>query len=291
MARAYTYSLILLCLVWLNTLTGCFAPITLYRSADKIAFPAGFTKKYIDAGRYRLLSFDRLAVGNDTVQIYIEGDGNAWRTRYSLSQDPTPRNPLALRLATLDPAPSVVYLARPCQYVIQDGNGKNCNSNCWSTGIFSEEIIKAIDLAISQIKKTSGAAKVNLIGYSGGGAVAMLVAARRNDVYSLRTIAANLDHQSFSLYHKISPLSQSLNPVDIAKKISQIPQLHFVGGKDEIIPRAITDRFISEQEKDNCSAVMELKEVGHAEGWEELWPSLLEIPFPCSIHPVVPLPR
>ena len=41
---------------------------------------------------------------------------------------------------------------------------------------------------------------IHLIGYSGGGAIAVLTASRREDVLSVRTIAANLDHSAHELY-------------------------------------------------------------------------------------------
>ena len=50
------------------------------------------------------------------VNIYIEGDGRAWLNKNRPSLDPTPKNSLALKLAEIDPAPNVIYLARPCQY-------------------------------------------------------------------------------------------------------------------------------------------------------------------------------
>lgn len=46
----------------------------------------------------------------NTLTIHIEGDGLAWINSSTPSSDPTPTNPLALRLALLDTAPSV-YLA------------------------------------------------------------------------------------------------------------------------------------------------------------------------------------
>ncbi|NIQ12880.1 MAG: alpha/beta hydrolase, partial [Candidatus Dadabacteria bacterium] len=79
------------------------------------------------------------------------------------------------------------------------------------------------------------------VGYSGGGTVAALIATRRNDVSSLTTIAANLDHAEWTRLHHISPLTGSLNAVNFIDKIENIDQLHFVGGKDKIVPKEIID--------------------------------------------------
>ena len=54
---------------------------------------------------------------NEEVVVYIEGDGLSWIDRFTPSSDPTPKNPLAFKLAKLDPNQNVIYLARPCQYV------------------------------------------------------------------------------------------------------------------------------------------------------------------------------
>lgn len=51
-----------------------------------------------------------------TLTIYIEGDGLAWINRSSPSADPTPTDPIALKLALAQPEGNAVYLARPCQY-------------------------------------------------------------------------------------------------------------------------------------------------------------------------------
>lgn len=53
----------------------------------------------------------------DVLRVYIEGDGHAWQSRTRPSADPTPHNPVGLRLALADPSPApLLYLARPCQY-------------------------------------------------------------------------------------------------------------------------------------------------------------------------------
>ncbi|MDA9667740.1 hypothetical protein N9T45_02775, partial [Candidatus Pelagibacter sp.] len=53
---------------------------------------------------------------NEKVVVYIEGDGLSWIDRFTPSSDPTPKNPLAFKLAKLDQNQNVIYLARPCQY-------------------------------------------------------------------------------------------------------------------------------------------------------------------------------
>ncbi|MBP6700397.1 MAG: hypothetical protein KA135_04085, partial [Halioglobus sp.] len=127
------------------------------------------------------------------VTVYIEGDGLAWVSSRRPSENPTPGDPMALKLALAQPAGNVVYLARPCQYVDTDTQPQ-CRQNFWTEGRFSEPVIRSTSDALDAIKKHYDSEAVSLIGYSGGGAVAVLVAARREDVRQIITVAGNLDH-------------------------------------------------------------------------------------------------
>ncbi|MBN2332245.1 MAG: alpha/beta hydrolase [Deltaproteobacteria bacterium] len=252
-------------------------------TADKLAEHAGLQKQFIQSGNFELLTYSRTTAPGAALTIYIEGDGSAWRTRRCLSSDPTPKNPVALKLALLDPAENVVYLARPCQYVIKAGKGNNCSTGYWSTKIFSPPVIEAINQACSIMKKQAGAREIHLVGYSGGGAVAVLTAARRDDILSIRTIAGNLDHQEVCRQHHISPLIGSLNAIDAAEVIKNIPQIHFSGSRDRIIPPAIVKRFIARQTEPRCSKIVLVRNVDHHKGWQEQWPTLLRMPLPCTL--------
>ncbi|MDH3394025.1 MAG: hypothetical protein OEL66_08455 [Desulfobulbaceae bacterium] len=171
---------------------------------------------------------------------------------------------------------NVVYIARPCQYVLATGNGRNCGKSDWTSGRFSEQVVESINEVLSTVKKRSKSPGMNLIGYSGGGAVAVLVAARRNDIRSLRTLAGNLDHEQFCRFHNVSALHESLNAIDKAKTIAQIPQVHFVGAKDKIVPEEIAENFVKAQGPEACSEVVLVKDVSHGKGWEAAWPRLLK---------------
>ena len=229
---------------------------------------------------FDLLSYNRLARPGSSLTIYIEGDGMAWLNRHKLSKDPTPRNPTSLRLAVEDASGNVAYLGRPCQYV-KNQQRRNCHSGYWSRQRFAKEVITSTNQAIDILKKRAQATVIHLIGYSGGGAVAVLAAAARDDVATIRTIAGNLDHVAFTNHHGVSPLSDSLNPKDVAENIKNIPQIHFVGGRDNIIPAFIANNFIAAQKKKGraCAKVRELGEMQHDSAWENLWPRLLTEQF------------
>lgn len=255
-----------------------------YRALDRLASAHGFSKRYLDSGTFQLLSLQRVTALGQPVNIYLEGDGAAWRTRSQLAVDPTPHQQLVMELAALDPAANVVYLARPCQYVIREGLGRGCEPTFWSSARFGETMVEAVNRSIDLIRDTTKTSHLNLIGYSGGGALAVLVAARRDDVVSLRTIAGNLDHQAFTNYHHVTSLTGSLDLSRVAGIVEQIPQIHFTGQEDEIIPTMIAENFLAQQDQaTSCAELVQVERVGHHAGWTAAWPELLKRPLPsCS---------
>ena len=94
--------------------------------------------------------------------------------------------------AVAGPAPNVAYLARPCQFMPMDRNPQ-CAVPYWTGKRYTPEVIASMNDAVDRLVARVPGQPVNLIGYSGGGAVAVLIAARRHDVATLRTVAGNLD--------------------------------------------------------------------------------------------------
>ena len=207
----------------------------------------------------------------DHLVIYIEGDGRAWLATGGISPDPTPRNPLALDLALNDPWPDLAYFARPCQHVraLHD-----CHPRYWSTARFAPEVIAAYDGAITALKAARAARRLTLIGYSGGGALAALVAAGRNDVDSVITIAAPLNHVAWTGWHGVTPLSLSLNPADVAPALRKICQLHLAGGADMNVPPLTIARFAADSDFPRARFV-ELPGFDHDCCWSHSWRELL----------------
>ena len=159
--------------------------------------------------------------------VYLEGDGHAWANRFTKSDDPTPLEPVALSLATQDPSANVAYLARPCQFVINTHYDRGCNSEFWTSRRYSAKMIEASNQALDQLKNRYHATQLVLIGYSGGGAIALLVAAQRKDVAKIITVAGNLDTVAWTNIQQLDPLKGSLNPADSAIALEAIPPSTF----------------------------------------------------------------
>ena len=256
---------------------GCASLMGRKSMAEDIAGKAGFSIEYIKAGSFTLMTYQKFHKQSDSINIYIEGDGRAWETKHELSLDPTPSNPLALKLASLDPADNIAYVARPGQY---SASGiPDCDSKYWSNDRFAPEVIESMDKAIDILKEKSGAKYVSLIGYSGGGAIAVLVAARRSDIIAIRTVAGNLNTLAFCVYHHVSQLKGSINPLDAARVVAHIPQRHFVGSKDKIVPLAIVESFVKMEGDKDDGRIYLLDGVSHNDGWAKSWKDLLAVPL------------
>jgi dienelactone hydrolase len=256
---------------------GCASVRDRYEAADRIAAEQGFEKTFIKTGNFTLTAYRRFTTPLADVNVYIEGDGSAWLSRTQLSDDPTPRRPLVLELAAMDPAPNVAYLARPGQYTAIAEPG--CHPDYWSDRRFSQEVVAAVNQAIDRLLRQTRSDRVCLIGYSGGAALAVLIAACRNDVATLRTVAGNLDTEAVNRHHGVSTLSGSLNPIDAAEKLKNLPQHHFAGSKDTVVPPFIIESFLKRAGDQDGRRFTIVDGVSHTQGWSEIWKSLLTVPF------------
>jgi pimeloyl-ACP methyl ester carboxylesterase len=259
---------------------GCaavFSQNDRYAAADRVADRAGFEKSFIRTSSFTLTAFTRFTKKGDPLHVYIEGDGAAWLSRTRLSDDPTPQSPLVLELAALDPTSNVAYLARPGQYAA-DGV-PDCDAAYWSDRRFSDEVVEAMSRGVDELRKRAGAGEIHLVGYSGGAAIAVLVAARRIDVVSLRTVAGNLDPDAVNRHHRVSPFMDAKNPMNVAAKLRNLPQRHFVGSQDTVIPSGIARSFLKRSGRRDLSAITIVEGATHTRGWRERWKDLLVIPL------------
>jgi len=240
--------------------------------AERLAEAHGWNGTVVEGSRFQLQAYGP-AVADPIrhLRVYVEGDGLAWLSRSRPSRDPTPITPTGLQLALADPTGNAVYLARPCQYRY----GPACAPEYWLARRFSPEVVTVTGQAIDQLKQRYQSESVILVGYSGGGAVAALVAAQRSDVRALITVAGNLDIHLWTQHHDITPLTGSLNPADHAQSLQLIPQWHFTGGKDAIIPPRIAGAFTRRFAEQAPVQILTLQSYDHYCCWVDQWPQLL----------------
>jgi dienelactone hydrolase len=227
----------------------------------------------VSAGQFLLRSYiGPSAVDDDDLTIYIEGDGLSWLTRNTISNDPTPVNPIALGMALNQPSGVAAYLARPCQYAIS--KNRNCHPEVWANARFSQEVIDAMSQGVDVLKHRYQAKRITLVGYSGGGAIAMLISRIRDDVAGVVTVAGNLDHRAWTDLHRVTPLYDSLNPADYASELVSTSQMHLVGGADSNMPVAIVEAYSRRLLPVDRPPLKVIPKFDHACCWVEEWRDL-----------------
>jgi len=203
------------------------------------------------------------------LHVYLEGDGSPWKYRVVTMPDPTPRDPLMLRLMARDSS-AVAYVGRPCYNGAARDQG--CDKSVWTSGRYSASVVRSMTGVIQSLVDEHGFDDVKLIGHSGGGTLAMLIAYRVPQVSHVITLAGNLDTDGWTRHHGYTKLYTSLNPAKQPKLAPHILQWHLVGGRDSVIPPAIVQRFIHEQPNALGIAVQNFS---HSCCWESVWPNVL----------------
>jgi hypothetical protein len=269
-----------LCILLLGSmLTACDA-LDPNAHADALAKAAGLHRELINTNPFVLTAFARIARPDEPLRVYIEGDGQAWLSRTEPALDPTPRQAEGLALAAADSAPNVVYLARPCQFTPMAMNPR-CGEPYWTSKRYAPEVTASLNEAVSHYAAQLPGQGIELVGYSGGGALAVLIAARRTDVTSIRTVAGNLDDELVNRLHDVSAMPQSENAIDDAGRVADIAQIHFSGGEDDIVPPVVAQRFAAAAST-RCARAMTIPGLAHDSDWSARWPALLAILPTCS---------
>jgi pimeloyl-ACP methyl ester carboxylesterase len=237
------------------------------------------------------------------VHVYLEGDGAPYVARDRVAADPTPRRALALELFRADPAPAL-YLGRPCHYTVRDDAA--CTRAAWTDARYGDDVLASLHAALSSAG--IGDRRVTLIGYSGGGVLAVLLAGRAAAqppaaaaagnaghgprgaleptapsgpapvappvtprIAGVVTIAANLDVGAWTRHHRYAPLTASADPALAPPLPASLPVVHIVGEHDANVPPALNAAYFAR----NATAQVWREPVDHACCWRERWPGLL----------------
>jgi hypothetical protein len=281
-ARSDRFAAALGALLLISLMTGC-ATRDRDTHADALAAPAGLKREQVGTDSFVLTAFSRISRPDEPLDIYIEGDGFAWISRSEPSLDPTPREATGLSLAAADPTANVVYLARPCQFTPIEMNPR-CGVAYWTAKRFAPEVVASLNEAVDRFAARVPGQRINLVGYSGGGALAVLIAAQRTDVASIRTVAGNLDDEFVNQLHHVSPMPGSENPIDFAARVAAIPQIHFSGANDTVVPPVVAQRFVDATGK-RCAQTRTVPDVTHDGDWSRVWSALLRVKPGCTRLP------
>lgn len=203
---------------------------------------------------------------NHPLLVFLEGDGQPWRAGIEPNVDPTTANPLALELLTRTPR-AAAYVNRPCY---QGAIGTRCSPALWTGARYSEEIVQAMMQTIRELMHRSEASETIVIGHSGGGTLAVLIAERMEGIAAVVTIAANLDIDAWTTHHGYLPLSESLNPASSTRE-HPWREIHIAGRRDQVVPLDTTAAYF---ERYPNAERWVLDKHSHACCWLEAWPQL-----------------
>lgn len=251
--------------VWL--LSGCATPVS--RLYDRAA-QYEFSDEVVTGEHYSHAVFrSNVSAAVKTLHVYLEGDGRPWRFRYWRAKDPTPPDPLMMRLMRHDSVPAV-YVGRPCYNGFAEQRG--CHSGLWTSGRYSPAVINSMLAVINNEIRRTGAEKINLFGHSGGATLAVLLADRLQQTEVVVTLAGNFDVDAWTSLHGYAPLLGSVNPINTPALRTGIRQIHLFGALDANIPSALALPWLMRQ---HTVTALEIPNFGHGCCWEMIWSDVL----------------
>lgn len=235
---------------------------------DREAQRAGLTRSIVTGTAYRHVLYASDGPSSDLI-VYLDGDGLPWGPDgQHVADDPTTRNPLALKLLIASQAPGV-YLSRPCYQELRD---EGCTSKSWTSGRYGSDVVDSMAAAVRKAAAQRGSPPIVLVGYSGGGVLAILIAERLDRVAKVITLSANLDTQAWTQHHGYLPLTDSLNPASSTYQ-HPWPELHLQGGQDTVVPASTTDGYFRLRPQ---ALRRTFADYDHVCCWVQAWPALFE---------------
>lgn len=244
---------------------------------DRLAAAAGMTRTQIESGAYRSLLYLPAARASaaGVLLVFFEGDGRPWRGGREPSADPTTASPLALELLLRTRHPAA-YAARPCYHNIPSAG---CTPERWTSARYADDIVASMASAVREAALRTRAHTVVLVGYSGGGTLAVLAAERLDNVGAVITVAANLDTDAWTRHHRYLPLAGSLNPAKSTHP-HPWPELHLFGERDEVVPAGTASAYFERYPEARRQIVAGQD---HTCCWVESWQSLWQ-----RVQPMLP---
>jgi dienelactone hydrolase len=250
----------MLLLLVVATLAACVSPA---QRIDHEAQAAGLSRSLVQGTAFRHLIYARAAANAAKLTVFIEGDGIPWSGGRIPASDPTTRNPVALRMLIASREPAI-YVTRPCYNEVADGA---CEAQPWTFARYSEGTVASMAKAIDDYARAARAPELRIIGYSGGGVLAVLIAERLTNVSAVVTIAANLDVAAWATHHGYLPLTQSLDPAGSAR-VHGWKEVHLQGGRDATVPRETTRAYF---ERFPAAKAIAFEDYDHVCCWLRDW--------------------
>ncbi len=260
-------------LVMAAFLAACATPAERYQ---RRATALGFTALALHGDGFEHRAFasraarQAQAANGAALHVYVEHDGTPWASRDRVAEDPTPRTPFALELMAKDAGPRLL-LGRPCYFHAH--TAPPCTPLLWTHERYAPQVVASMVAALRRYLSVHPFRHVVLVGYSGGGTLAWLMAAQLPETVALVTIAANLDVDAWARLHGYSALAGSLDPAAAPTLPPAIAERHYVGERDTNVPPAVLRAFARRHPR---AGVIEIARFDHVCCWVARWPALLD---------------
>jgi hypothetical protein len=229
----------------------------------------GLDQAVIQSHGFSLLSLTNEMGAGSVLHVYIEGDGQPW-VGGKIAADPGPYKLTSLSLMQQDSNPSI-YLGRPCYFQHVTGLQKNCHPALWTRARYSQQVVDLMVNALVFHPELASYDEWVLIGHSGGGTLAYLMAQQLPKVDKVIAISSNLDVNAWVEYHQYAPLDQSLDPAKLQSK-KRLELVYLAGGKDKNVPLELNRTFLN---KVNAQIILR-DEYDHKCCWEKEWRKILD---------------
>lgn len=247
-------------------LAGCGTPA---ERVDRLADRLGLVRETQAGQPFQHVVYRNRIRGGDVLHVYLGGDGRPWARVDRIADDPDSPRSVMLDLMALDTRPSL-YLGRPCYHGL--AKSPRCTPWHWTMGRYSSAVVDSMASVLRERLDSGGYKHLVLIGHSGGGTLAMLLAARFIETDTLVTLAANLDIDAWADLHGYSPLAGSLNPAGQAPLTPAIRQFHLAAGRDRQVPAGLIAQAVSQWP--NARFIL-FDGFDHACCWRRIWPAML----------------
>ena len=199
----------------------------------------GFTSQTFLAKDIQLTGQVKEIKPGQKLRVYIDGDAT---TKGFFKKKATLPYPVAAELAQKDKYPYILYLNRPCYFVDE----ARCKPEVWENGRFTPEVVEEMRQALLRIQAKYRIPEFEFVGYDGGAAIALLLSTRiKNTPVKVYTVGGILNTTQYALLIDEELHSESLNPATEGFSLSNIPQVHFVGGKDKQVPLVLTRDYVN----------------------------------------------
>ncbi|HEY7776580.1 MAG TPA: hypothetical protein VIC02_08560 [Kineobactrum sp.] len=203
-----------------------------------------------------------------SLHVYLAGDGTPWRGR-KVSTNPTGHAAIAMELMQQDSAPAIL-LGRPCYYL--EALPANCLPELWTSARYSARVVASMQAGLETVLAEQQPQSLLLVGYSGGGVLALLLAREQTLPTTVVTVAANLDTSAWTDHYGHLPLTASLNPAAVIPRETDFHQIHLSGGLDQVVPRSTTARY---RERHATAHYLHYETFDHRCCWTRHWEDIL----------------